>query len=48
MLLGDAMDRGLNDAVKDNDAKFPPEWRLSKAEMPQKKHKDKKKKKKKS
>ena len=48
MLLGDAMDRGLNDAVKGNDAKFPPEWRLSKAEMPQKKHKDKKKKKKKS
>jgi len=43
--LGAAMDRGLNDAVKDNDAKFPPEWRLSKTEMP-KKHKGKKKKKK--
>jgi enoyl-CoA hydratase/carnithine racemase len=26
----DAIDRGLNTAVKDNDSKFPPEWRLSK------------------
>ncbi len=29
--LGDAMDRGLSGSVKDNDANFPPEWRLSKA-----------------
>lgn len=28
--LRDAIDRGLGGAVKDNDAKFPPEWRLSK------------------
>jgi enoyl-CoA hydratase len=28
--LGDAIDRGLGTAVKDNDDKFPPEWRLSK------------------
>ena len=24
------MDAGLNNAVKDNDSRFPPEWRLSK------------------
>ena len=29
--LGDAMDRGLSGSVKDNDAKFPPEWGLSRA-----------------
>ena len=29
-MLGDAIDAGLTDAVKDNDSKFPPEWRLSK------------------
>ncbi|QLL06811.1 enoyl-CoA hydratase/isomerase family protein [Mycobacterium vicinigordonae] len=28
--LAAAVDRGLADAVKDNDNKFPPEWRLSK------------------
>lgn len=48
LLLGDAMDRGLSGAVKDNDAKFPPEWRLSKAVTPEKAAKSKKKKKKKS
>ena len=31
LVLGDALDRGLGGAVKDNDAKFPPEWRLSKS-----------------
>ena len=30
-MLGDAIDAGLAEAVKDNDAKFPPEWRLSKS-----------------
>jgi enoyl-CoA hydratase/carnithine racemase len=30
LMLDDAMKRGLGDAVKDNDDKFPPEWRLSK------------------
>ncbi|BCO34417.1 enoyl-CoA hydratase/isomerase family protein [Mycobacterium heckeshornense] len=29
--MGEAIDRGLNDAVKDNDSKFPPEFRLSKS-----------------
>ncbi|GAA4296489.1 hypothetical protein GCM10023161_47760 [Mycobacterium paraffinicum] len=29
-MLGDAIDRGLAPAVKDNDDKFPQEWRLSK------------------
>ncbi len=29
-LLSQAMERGLGDAVNDNDGKFPPEWRLSK------------------
>ncbi len=29
-LLSEAMERGLGDAVNDNDNKFPPEWRLSK------------------
>ena len=29
-MLGDAIDAGLADAVNDNDAKFPPEFRLSK------------------
>jgi enoyl-CoA hydratase/carnithine racemase len=29
--MGDAIDRGLGDAVKDNDNKFPPEFRLSKS-----------------
>lgn len=33
-LLGDAMNRGLSGAVKDNDAKFPPDWRLSKSGRP--------------
>ncbi|OBK19113.1 enoyl-CoA hydratase/isomerase family protein [Mycobacterium asiaticum] len=28
--LDTAIDRGLGEAVKNNDAKFPPEWRLSK------------------
>lgn len=30
LMLDDAMKRGLGDAVKDNDDKFPAEWRLSK------------------
>jgi enoyl-CoA hydratase/carnithine racemase len=30
LMLADAMEQGLGDAVKDNDSKFPPEWRLSK------------------
>jgi enoyl-CoA hydratase/carnithine racemase len=30
-MLGDAIDAGLADSVNDNDAKFPPEFRLSKA-----------------
>ncbi|BBZ47728.1 enoyl-CoA hydratase/isomerase family protein [Mycobacterium parmense] len=28
--LDDALERGLGDAVRDNDTRFPPEWRLSK------------------
>jgi enoyl-CoA hydratase/carnithine racemase len=31
VLLADAIEQGLGDAVKDNDGKFPPEWRLSKS-----------------
>jgi len=27
----DTMDEGLNEAVKDNDSRFPPEWRLSRS-----------------
>jgi len=44
LMLADAMERGLGDSVKDNDGKFPPEWRLSKtgrikkAAKPKKKH----------
>jgi hypothetical protein len=30
-LSQDTMDAGLNLAVKDNDSKFPPEWRLSRS-----------------
>jgi hypothetical protein len=30
LTLADAMGRGLGDAVKDNDGKFPADWRLSK------------------
>lgn len=30
MMFDEAMGRGINNAVKDNDSKFPPEWRLSK------------------
>jgi len=30
LTLAEAMERGLGDAVKDNDSKFPPDWRLSK------------------
>ena len=30
-MLGDAIDAGLADSVNDNDAKFPPEFRLSKS-----------------
>jgi hypothetical protein len=30
LMLDDAMKRGLGDAVKHNDDKFPAEWRLSK------------------
>jgi enoyl-CoA hydratase/carnithine racemase len=35
-MLGDAIDAGLADAVNDNDAKFPPEFRLSKSRREQK------------
>jgi enoyl-CoA hydratase/carnithine racemase len=31
MMLGDAIDSGLADSVRDNDAKFPPDFRLSKS-----------------
>lgn len=31
LMLGDAIDSGLADTVKDNDAKFPPDFRLSKS-----------------
>ena len=31
LMLDDALDSGLTDAVKDNDSKFPPEFRLSKS-----------------
>jgi enoyl-CoA hydratase len=30
MDTNDAIDKGLTDAVKDFDSRFPPEWRLSK------------------
>ena len=30
-LSNDTMDAGLNLAVKDNDSRFPPEWRLSRS-----------------
>ncbi|ACC43162.1 enoyl-CoA hydratase/isomerase family protein [Mycobacterium marinum] len=30
LMLDDAIEQGLGDAVKDNDSRFPPEWRLSK------------------
>jgi hypothetical protein len=30
-MLGDAIDSGLTDAVKDKDSKFPPDFRLSKS-----------------
>ena len=29
--MHEALDEGLAGAVKDNDSKFPPEWRLSKS-----------------
>lgn len=31
LMLDDAIDSGLNNAVKDNDARFPPDFRLSKS-----------------
>jgi enoyl-CoA hydratase/carnithine racemase len=31
LMLDDALDSGLTDAVKDNDSKFPPDFRLSKS-----------------
>jgi enoyl-CoA hydratase/carnithine racemase len=31
LMLDDAIDAGLNNAVKDNDSRFPPEFRLSKS-----------------
>ena len=31
MMLGDAIESGLADSVRDNDAKFPPDFRLSKS-----------------
>lgn len=30
-LSNETMDAGLNEAVKDNDSRFPPEWRLSRS-----------------
>jgi hypothetical protein len=30
-LSNETMDAGLNNAVKDNDGQFPPEWRLSRS-----------------
>jgi hypothetical protein len=30
-LSNETMDAGLNVAVKDNDSRFPPEWRLSRS-----------------
>jgi hypothetical protein len=30
-LTSETMDAGLNNAVKDNDNRFPPEWRLSRS-----------------
>ena len=30
LVTNDAIDKGLSDAVKDFDSRFPPEWRLSK------------------
>ena len=43
LMLSDAMQRGLGDSVKDNDGKFPPEWRLSKKGRIKKNSKAKKK-----
>jgi enoyl-CoA hydratase len=42
-MLADAIERGLGGAVKDNDGKFPPEWRLSKKGRTKKDAKGKKK-----
>lgn len=39
LMLDDAMQAGLNTAVKDNDEKFPPDWRLSKSKRKKKKKK---------
>jgi enoyl-CoA hydratase/carnithine racemase len=36
LVLDEAIDSGLSDAVKDNDGKFPPEFRLSKSARKQK------------
>jgi len=36
-MLSDAIERGLGGAVNDNDAKFPPDWRLSKSARTKKK-----------
>ncbi len=33
-LSNETMDAGLNVAVKDNDSRFPPEWRLSRSDRP--------------
>lgn len=43
LMLADAMERGLGDSVRDNDGKFPPEWRLSKKERIKKAAKSKRK-----
>jgi enoyl-CoA hydratase/carnithine racemase len=37
MMLGDAIESGLADSVRDNDAKFPPDFRLSKSGRAKKK-----------
>lgn len=39
--LDQAIDRGLGEAVKGNDSKFPPEWRLSKKARSEAKRKNK-------
>ncbi|OOK74668.1 enoyl-CoA hydratase domain protein [Mycobacterium kansasii] len=38
-MLDDAIEQGLGAAVKDYDSRFPPEWRLSKKQRPNRKKK---------
>lgn len=39
LMLDDAIEQGLGAAVKDYDSRFPPEWRLSKKQRPNRKKK---------